>query len=508
MEKGGILRVTSRICGLGPTEEALCPPVQPPAALFAEDDAPPPPSDDEEKDVPEVQPEASAPSCELHAAVWLGDQTTVGSLLQGGADVNAEDVHGVTPLMLAVELMPRSSEYLSMVRYLLEKDANPRCRSNLGWSPLDVAVSCGDQGLVHLLFDAAQRDLQQRWQVRLASIAKSLSFLPDFECRIRWEFESPVIPLLNKIAPSDVIHVRKRGSCLRLDSTLASWKRFRFSKRRNLTMVFIGEPLSDVPDEGRTADQMPRGFFMINHDKQSIVDMTQSLDGEEAAAVVQDLVKADAMQWDMSIGSVDVTEGTTWLGSPAGPCDVNGWNCMRFDVRGELGMTMRKKGMRIDGLTFQDYFGRPLPPDACLPELRREFEAARHQAPHIAPQAPKQSQVPTPSTECFAMDQDSEAGSIQSEVLEDWPDTQGTGAQPTLPETLGASPPPVLLAPAASSACGAPAGPTPSRLLGSRDRLGTSSHRAARWEVVNVCVYVMCVLLDNRPSLSSLVVVQ
>ena len=71
-------------------------------------------------------------------------------------------------------------------------------------------------------------------------------------------------------------------------------------------MVFIGEPLSDVPDEGRTADQMPRGFFMINHDKQSIVDMTQSLDGEEAAAVVQDLVKADAMQWDMSIGSVDV----------------------------------------------------------------------------------------------------------------------------------------------------------------------------------------------------------
>ncbi|OLP95887.1 Eukaryotic translation initiation factor 3 subunit A [Symbiodinium microadriaticum] len=479
VEKGGILRVTSRVCGLGPTEEALCPPVQPPAALFAEDDAPPPPSDDEEEAVPEVQPEASAPSCELHAAVWLGDQTTVGSLLQGGVDVNAEDVHGVTPLMLAIELMPRSSEYLSMVRYLLERDANPRCRSNLGWSPLDVAVSCGDQGLVRLLFDAAQRDLQQRWQVRLASIAKSLSFLPDFECRIRWEFESPVIPLLNKIAPSDVIHVRKRGSCLRLDSTLASWKRFRFSKRRNLTMVFLGEPLTDVPDEEKTADQMPRGFFMINHDKQSIVDMTQSLDGEEAAAVVQDLVKADAMQWDMSIGSVDVTEGTTWLGSPAGPCDVNGWNCMRFDVRGDLGMTMRKKGMRIDGLTFQDYFGRPLPPDACLPELRREFEAARHRAPYMAPPVPKQSQVPTPSTECFAMDQDSEAGSIQSEVLEDWPDTQGTGTQPSaLPETLGAPRLPEAAAPGGAPAP-APAGSTPSRPLGSRDRLGTSSHRVS-----------------------------
>lgn len=32
-----------------------------------------------------------------------------------------------------------------------------------------------------------------------------------------------------------------------------------------------------------------------------VVDMTQSLDGEEAAAVVEDLVKADAMQWDMQL---------------------------------------------------------------------------------------------------------------------------------------------------------------------------------------------------------------
>ena len=30
-----------------------------------------------------------------------------------------------------------------------------------------------------------------------------------FRCRIRWEFESPVIPLLSKIAPSDVILVRR-----------------------------------------------------------------------------------------------------------------------------------------------------------------------------------------------------------------------------------------------------------------------------------------------------------
>lgn len=30
-------------------------------------------------------------------------------------------------------------------------------------------------------------------------------------------------------------------------------------------------------------------------------------------------------------------------------------------------------------MTFQEYFGRPLPADACLPELRREFEAAKQE---------------------------------------------------------------------------------------------------------------------------------
>ena len=455
--ESGILRVASRVGhGFGPTQEALCAPVKPPPSLLEEDEVPPPPSDEE--DMTEQPLETRVTSCELHAAVWRADQAEISSLLLGRADVNAEDVHGVTPLMLAVELIPRSTEYLSVVEFLLDHGADPRRRSSLGWSPLDVAVSSGERGLVRLLFDAAQQDLQQRWGVRLASIAKSLSLLPDFECRIRWEFESPVIPLLSKLAPSDVLHVRKRGSCLRLDSTLASWKRFRFSKRRNLTMLFIGEKLSEDMDMGKWTDQISRGFYMVNHDKQLVVDMTQSLDGAEAAAVVEDLVKADAMQWDMSVASVDVTEGTTWLGSLAGPCDVNGWNCMRFDVRGELGMTMRKKGMRIDGLTFQDYFGRPLPPDACLPELRREFEATRQQATK-----PKVSQTTTPSTECFVLgDEDSEAGSIQSEVLEDWPDTAASA--------------PLASAPAPSSN---PMPPSTSRPLGSRDRLGMSNHRAS-----------------------------
>eukprot|EP00435_Cladocopium_sp_Y103_P019407 s2980_g4.t1 len=209
----------------GPEEHLLSPPLRCPV----HDNSPlSPPSEASDEICDErEQLQSGAVEPELHAAVWLGDVETVQAMLERRADVNAEDVHGVSPLMLAVELMPRSQEYSHMVACLLSQGAQPRRRSSAGWSPLDEAVSRADVQLVRTLFDAAQKDLRRRWDVRLSSIAKSLQLLPDFECRIRWEFESPVIPWLSKIAPSDVILVRKRGSCLRLDSTLASWKRFR-----------------------------------------------------------------------------------------------------------------------------------------------------------------------------------------------------------------------------------------------------------------------------------------
>ncbi|CAJ1350224.1 unnamed protein product [Effrenium voratum] len=348
----------------GPSEQSLSAPVAPPAALQRDGSPLPPPDSEDEQD---AAAEGTDPCTQsLHQAVWLGDVHQILELLEKQADVNAEDVHGVTPLMLAVELMPRAEEYQAVVDCLLHQGARPRVRSSSGWSPLDEAVSRRDGSLVRKLFDAAQQDLRQRWDVRLASIARSLELLPDFECQIRWEFDSPVIPLLNRIAPSDVIIVRKRGSCLRLDSTLASWKRFRFSKRRNLTTLFIGEKLDG--DE-----KAARGLFMVNHDKLAVVDMTEGLDGEEAAAVVEDLVKADAMQWDMSIATLEVAESTTWLGSPAGVCDLNGWSCMRYEVRGELGFLAEVASFRTEGVTFQDYFGHPLPVSACLPELRQKF---------------------------------------------------------------------------------------------------------------------------------------
>jgi hypothetical protein len=319
--------------------------------------------------------------------------------------------------MLAVELLPRAREYEEVLRHLLEHGADPRARSAVGWSAIDEAVSRGDERLVRALFDHTQQGLRLRWEERLGCVRKSLQLLPDFECRIRWEFESPVLPLFNKIAPSDIIRLRKSGTSFRLDSTLASWKRFRLSKRRELSTIFQG----GASEHGGSSSSSGPRLWQLNHSKKTATDMTENLDAEEAGAVVDDLVQGEAVQWDMQVNHLEVAEGTTWLGQVAAPCDVNGWNAHRYEVRGSLGVAVRKKGTRPSCTTFEDYFGCPLPADACLPQFRREFDSCS--SPSMLSRENSRGSGWSEYTDLSGFPvHDRDGDSVSSEVLTRWPD--------------------------------------------------------------------------------------
>lgn len=441
--------LTSANLNFGPHEEALSRSVRPPAPR-ARDWSPPPPTERSMSVAKQsFDGRDASPSDALHAAVWLADLKRVDELLQAAADIDHKDAHGATPLLLAIRLLPRSPEYLGVIRHLLSKAANPRLRSSDGWSPLDEAISTGDKVLATLLFEEMQRSARQHWETRLSTLAWALDMLPDFECTIRWEFESPVLPLLSKIAPSDVVRLRKCGRSLRIDSTLASWKRLSFSKRRSFSTLFRGDTLAaDGPARagngaggGAGGGGPELSICTLNHTKGTVVDVAEGMDLEEVQVVVDDLMSADAMQWDMKLDEMEVTQATTWLGSTAGPCEVNGWKAWRFDVKGSVGVAVRKKGNRRSTMTFQGYFGRPLPADACLPEVRAEF-AASASSPAVLREASDTS-VPSECTENFDADkfgqalfarglleeEDDETMSIASEILGSWPDSQSQPLQ-------------------------------------------------------------------------------
>ncbi len=89
-----------------------------------------------------------------YAAPYCGADV-VKLLLDAGAKVNAADVRGMTPLMLAV-----ASEHqdAGVVRLLLKAGADPNARSRAGESPLDWARKYGDGGVMVALQEAGARE--------------------------------------------------------------------------------------------------------------------------------------------------------------------------------------------------------------------------------------------------------------------------------------------------------------------------------------------------------------
>ncbi|XP_074642886.1 ankyrin repeat domain-containing protein 13C-like [Tubulanus polymorphus] len=169
----------------------------------------------------------------LHEAVFKGDIPRVSQLIRS-RDCSKKDKHGNTPLHLAVAL-----GHKECVLLLLAHGAPVKVKNAKGWNPLAEAISYGDRQTITSLLRKLKQQSRETLEARRPALIKALKDLGDFYLELRWDFHSWV-PLVSRILPSDICKIHKKGSSIRLDTTLVDFNDMRW-ERGDITFIFNGE---------------------------------------------------------------------------------------------------------------------------------------------------------------------------------------------------------------------------------------------------------------------------
>ncbi|XP_054275927.1 ankyrin repeat domain-containing protein 13C-A-like isoform X2 [Macrosteles quadrilineatus] len=230
----------------------------------------------------------------LHKCVFSGDLRKLSALIRIH-DVSKRDKHGNTALHLAVMLGRKECVHL-----LLAHGAPVKVKNNAGWSPLAEAISYGDRQTIVSLVRKLKQQAREQMEERRPNLIKALNQMGDFYMELKWDFQSWV-PLVSRILPSDVCRIHKRGSSIRLDTTLVDFNDMRW-ERGDITFLLNG-------------DAKPSQSLAVLDNKACLF---QRVRYEETEMEIEDevdiLMSSDILAAQMSTKSITFTRAQTgWI---------------------------------------------------------------------------------------------------------------------------------------------------------------------------------------------------
>jgi hypothetical protein len=128
---------------------------------------------------------------------------------------------------------------------LLAAGAFSKSRTPEGFEAVQVAALTANPDLIREAVLAYLAETDAAFSRRLPGLQAALAGMPDFSMRMGWEFNSWV-PLVSRLLPSDTYTISKRGTSLRLDTTLLGMNGMKW-ERGSTSLILWGQ---DTPQPG------------------------------------------------------------------------------------------------------------------------------------------------------------------------------------------------------------------------------------------------------------------
>ncbi|KAF8356933.1 hypothetical protein PRIPAC_91928 [Pristionchus pacificus] len=312
----------------------------------------------------------------LHFAVWNRDLEGLVTILNDRTDVQIDSVdpRGRTPLMLAVTM-----DQEEIAKELLKRGANADAQNKDMWSVSHEAIATGNGLLAKEVI--MHRDYQRSLRVA-ADMKQHLDKLkesPDFYAEMSWEFASWV-PFVSKLCPSDTYKIWKRGSSVRIDTTLVgfeghSWQRgsqsfiFRLEDEVNPQLILIDHEAGSATIQSLVADET-LGYFEPTEDA-TFLRMT--------SPISTTYIDIEKIGFERSKGGI-----LSWIGASEKKEKVAGYDCKVFNASNvELVTKTRSEHLsEADRARFkQDENSNPL--SSILNMVRTETGGVEGTAEHV-----------------------------------------------------------------------------------------------------------------------------
>ncbi|PAV63952.1 hypothetical protein WR25_18784 [Diploscapter pachys] len=167
----------------------------------------------------------------LHKAAFFNDTQSLLYHIKAGRNLYEQDHHGNTALHISTMLGHREATAL-----LLSHNAPVKIKNCNGWNCLSEAVSYGDRQIITEMLRKLKSQARANLAAKRPGLIKMLNQIGDFYLEFKWDFQS-WIPLLSRMLPSDICQIYKKGTKIRMDTSIATINELSM-KRGDISFLF------------------------------------------------------------------------------------------------------------------------------------------------------------------------------------------------------------------------------------------------------------------------------